>query len=294
MVNVDINVPNQEDPSASKNHQAPAEEVGDGGPEEPLATTNQKAILVVLLVVLTGVGLFLWFQAFERAETILQTEYEVSWIMPDDVALKAGPATFWYDARQGLLRHRGPIDTKRKQELLNLLEGKQGDTKPPTPSAQSYRQSIGELAYKTNGNGKSVFLLLLVLGGLSGLLGVQMRSVNNLIGVACFKNDLRLGRWWPWYAARPLTGILVGVLTVVLVEASLLLPGKQSPTGTVWWLAIAFIAGFGATEFTQRLRSLSQTLFGSSRPADTSTSKTTGKAKPKPSGGTKPKPSGTT
>ena len=44
-------------------------------------------------------------------------------------------------------------------------------------------------------------------------------------------------------------------------------PGTRGDDGD-WWLAIAVRAGFGASEFTERLRLLTQTVFGKIASAD--------------------------
>ncbi|HOV66528.1 MAG TPA: hypothetical protein PLR48_06235 [Bacillota bacterium] len=243
-----------------------ATEVDNGEKKPPLATTRQKIALVLFLLFSTLIFLGCWFFLFHHLDMMLQADYQAKWNMPDNVALQSGPVSFWYDLNKGVLLHRGPIDTKRKQELLGLVKAKSSDTDISTVNMRGYQEAIDELAYKSNDPANSTFILLLLLGGLSGLLGVQLRSMSNFIGVACYKNDLRLGHWWPWYVVRPLEGFLVGTLTIVLAQARLLLPGEQSSIGTVWWLGITVIAGYGTTEFTERLRLVTQTLFGTSKP----------------------------
>jgi hypothetical protein len=47
-----------------------------------------------------------------------------------------------------------------------------------------------------------------------------------------------------------------------MVKAELIAFGSKTPAGSLWRAAIAFLAGFGEREFTERLRLLTRTLFG--------------------------------
>jgi len=106
--------------------------------------------------------------------------------------------------------------------------------------------------------------MLLILAGLSGVLGVLIRSIGNFVRIACFQNTLDVHRWWPWYLMRPALGFLLGLLSVLIIQARIFLPNTGSSTGTIWWLGIAILVGFGAEDFSARLRLVSQTLFGKS------------------------------
>ena len=89
--------------------------------EGPLATAGEKILLFLALVLATAPALYGSFELFDRVESMLQTTYAVNWKMPPGIAIQSGPASFWYDSAEGVLRHRGPIDNKRKQELIGLL-----------------------------------------------------------------------------------------------------------------------------------------------------------------------------
>lgn len=126
-----------------------------------------------------------------------------------------------------------------------------------------YRAAIDALTYHSLGDAGRYFMLLLVVAGLSGAVGVQVRATINFVRIACFHNLLDVRRWWPWHLLRPPLGFILGVLIVLLVQSEIFTPeGASTPAGTAWWIAIAFLVGFGAEDFSERLRLLSQTLFG--------------------------------
>jgi hypothetical protein len=229
-----------------------------------LATTGQKIFWAILLILSTIILGVVWFQNFEVLQKMLDVELTVSWEAPETVALKPGPTDFLFDRAAKTLRCKGPIDSKLKADLVALLAPDKDVPAIDQKLMASYSDAIGQLAYQSNAGSTGIFLTLLSLGGISGLLGVQLRSMVNFVGVACFKNELDIVRWWPWYFLRPLIGFFLGVLIVILVKAELFTASDKSATGSVWWVGIAFFAGFGASEFTDRLRLLAQTLFGKS------------------------------
>jgi len=238
-----------------------------GGPDAPLASTAQKVWLFLALLLLSVGTLYGWFRVLDKTDQKLDAIYEVSWQRPEGLSLAAGPTTFWYDAKSGRLKHRGAIDTEGMQTLVKLasLTDPKADAKAEAPKLQGYVDAVNELAFLSGATKSQAFHWILLLGGLSGILGVMVRSLSNFVGVACFKRDLRLGTWWPWYAVRPVIGMIVGVLTIVLVHSKLLFTAETNGSGTLWWLSVSFLAGYGATEFTERLRLVTQTLFGSGK-----------------------------
>jgi hypothetical protein len=231
----------------------------------PPATLVQKLGIVFLLVIFTTIPLYLGYVEFRRVEGKLQAEITVPLHVSSDLILNAGPSSFWYDKDAKRLHHRGPIDDKRKKELLSLIPSelvKDGDTQKQ--AVHGYSEAIDMLAYKSNKSTETFIVSLLILGGLSGWLGVQLRSISNFIGVACYKNELDVNRWWPWYVVRPVSGFLLGAVMVLIIDAGLFQAAEMNLTRTSWWIGAAFLAGFGANEFTERLRDVSRTLFGQS------------------------------
>jgi hypothetical protein len=94
----------------------------------------------------------------------------------------------------------------------------------------------------------------------------HLRSLTAFVGNACFKNTLNLVIWWPYYVLRPFTGFILGIVVVVIVQGGFLAVGSTAPNGTLWWVAVPILAGFGDDEFTQKLRQLTKTLFGTTSP----------------------------
>lgn len=233
-------------------------------PPAPLPTEHasliQKIILVALLIISGLILLYYWFDAFQELESRLQKEYGVKWTAPARLILKPGPPTFFYDATSHELKHIGSIDSKRKEELLALVETK--GTGAPSAGVQSYWEAIDRLAYTSNDILRDLIVRLVVLGTLTGALGVQFRSMVNFIGVTCYKKSLDVPGWWPYYVLRPVIGAILGAVSVLIVEAGMFETGGASPSAPIWRISLAFLAGFGSDEFTQRLRSLTQTLFG--------------------------------
>ncbi len=225
----------------------------------------QKVILAIILFVFAGVVVAVWFSTLNHVEDQLQKEHKIPWIAPSKLVLRPGPATFYYDRETNALFHRGAIDTKLKAELSALPLSKEvGNTEA---AIQSYSEAISSLAYKSNESLRGILIYVLLLGGLSGLLGAHLRSVVNFVNVTCYKNELDVNHWWPWYGLRPIIGFVLGVMVVLMIKSELLQLEDKVPSGSMWWAAIAFLSGFGASEFTDRLRLLTQTLFGKSSPS---------------------------
>jgi hypothetical protein len=127
---------------------------------------------------------------------------------------------------------------------------------------QSYQNAIGDLAYFANGS--SPLLPLLLVAGLAGVIGAQLRSVSSFI-YACRYDTLDVDLYWAWYLFRPLLGFVVGVIIVVLVKAGFVLSGEKSAPVDMWWLGLAIIVGFGVEGFTDKLYMLGKTIFGEGR-----------------------------
>jgi hypothetical protein len=164
----------------------------------------------------------------------------------------------------GQLVWSGPIDPDQKKELTGLALSNHGGPDSTDPDIVTYWAAIDELAFKANKLRDSGLTFLLVLAGVSGMLGVLIRSILDFVGNACFKNTLDVYRWWPWYLMRPPLGFLLGLLSVLIIQARIFLPNTGGSMATVWWLGVAVLVGFGTDDFAGRLRLVSQTLFGKS------------------------------
>ena len=217
------------------------------------------AVFAVALIVAGG-----WFVLFGRIQHFLDKEYRVAWTPGANVIITSGPTSFYVDTQGQQLVTRGPIDANEKQQLAGLVT-KNGQTLfPPDPAGESYWEALDHLAYTSNASGPTVDLWLLILGGVSGFLGVSLRSIINFVGVTCYRNELDVVRWWPWYALRPAIGFIFGFAAVLLIRVGFFQAETASTSTLNWALVIALLAGFGATEFADRLRLLSKTLFGES------------------------------
>jgi hypothetical protein len=232
---------------------------------ETPATQKQKIVLAVLLVLFSVLVTWAWFCVLNRVENILHKEYTISWEAPANLQLRPGPAGLFYDREAKKMSHRGPIDSKLKTELAALPVVVENDAENAT-AIQSYNDAISNLAYKSGAELDNVLMLLLVFGGLSAVLGNQLRTDGNFVNVIVKANKLDVNLWWPWYAIPPFISFVLGVVIVLMIKAELIQLGDKVPTGSLWWAAIAFLAGFGASDFTDRLRLLTQTLFGKGSP----------------------------
>jgi hypothetical protein len=217
--------------------------------------------LIIVLIAL----LCLWKTSITRVDNYFHRENRVSWTMPEIGGLKPGPAVFRYDGEQKELAYLGSIDSKTKSELIELLPLEMRDKSTGTQA--SYWAAIDKLALDSNRGLTGLLISLLCLGGLSGAIGSHLRSITAFVGNACFKQQLDVEVWWPYYAMRPFTGFILGIVVVVVVQAGIIELASGSPSGTLWWVAVAILSGYGDDEFTQKLRLLSKTLFGDGRSA---------------------------
>ncbi|MFA6051311.1 MAG: hypothetical protein WC762_01840 [Methylobacter sp.] len=224
------------------------------------ATIKQKIILAIWLTVVLAVLIGLLTLNIQSVDNYLHRQNRVPWEGTHFVSLKPGPPVFRYDNERKELVYIGVIDAKMKLELLALFPT---DTNIETQVAgASYAAAIDKLAFESNEGLSGLMIGLLCLGGLSGALGSHLRSQTAFVGNACFKNNLDLVQWWPYYVVRPFTGFILGIVVVVIVQAGFFSVGNGIPAGTLWWAAVAILAGYGDDEFTQKLRQLTKTLFG--------------------------------
>jgi hypothetical protein len=226
-------------------------------------TACQKFWAAAGLVLAVAATLLAGRVAVERVDTYIQRENHAPWKAPAGVQINPGPPAFRYDAENGQLLHIGVISAERKAELLALFPHKQGGSLAATGG---YSAAVDQLAFGSNKDLRGLLVWVLVLGGLAGSLGAQLRSLVNFVGHACYTQALDLVVWWPYYLVRPFTGFVLGTVIVTIVEGGLLLVTGSATNGAMWWAGIAFLAGYGENEFTQKLRQLTKTLFGSNEP----------------------------
>jgi len=227
-------------------------------PKFTLSGAQQAKIwLASFLLLSLGPLLFFSSVAIRAIEADAKHVTSVTWSGTDRITPDATLADFYIDREHGKLAYRGKIDGDARRKLLALTpEGK------ASPKAiADFSDAIERLIYRNGAEPLGTTIHILLLGGLAGVLGVQLRSMTNFVGVACYTDKLDLKKWWPYYAVRPASGFLFGVVVVLVVQAGLLNVAKAG-VETPWWAAIAFLAGFGEEEFTQRLRLITKTLFG--------------------------------
>ncbi len=227
------------------------------------ATQRQKVAVTFLLWGMTALVGWAWFATFDKIEKQIEAEHIVEWIAPTNtiIVLQPGPPLFRYDRTSNMLFYKGVIDAPIKQELIALFPSE--GTNKSEQAWQSYSEAVSSLAYKSNDGNRAMLSTLLFLGGLSSMLGAMLRLAVNFINVTCYKKTLDLKLWWPYYALRPPLAFMIGLTIVLLAKANFLLKDQVVVSaGSLWWAAIALLAGFGASEFTDRLILVVRTLFG--------------------------------
>lgn len=58
-----------------------------------------------------------------------------------------------------------------------------------------------------------------------------------------------------------LTGFILGLVLIAIVQSGFISVASNAARQALWWAALAFLAGFGEEEFTQRLRIVSKSIF---------------------------------
>ena len=223
-----------------------------------LATTREKVGLSLAMLVLTAVVVCIWFISLNSMNEILDTETKVPLENRGNWVLESGSPKFWYNPDDKVISYMGLINENEKREIVSLLRVDGS----PSLHVQEYWSIVDELAYKADQRSSDILIFLLISAGLSGVIGVQIRGLGNLVGVACFKNQLDLRRWWPWYLLRPPVGFLLGLVSVVIIRSEIFVPEGTGSTGELWWLAVAVLVGLSVDDFVMRLRHISRAIFG--------------------------------
>jgi len=218
--------------------------------------TREATIYTATFIICTTILALTMFYYTHKtvAEKVKPTT--VNWIKTDSLKIKSGPTWFFYDGKLGKISALHQINDNDKTLLIALLES--GDK-----NFRSYTQAIDKLAFDSNRNKDTNFSnWLILLYAIAGLIGVQMRTINNFVGVACFKNDFNFHIWWPWYLVRPILGFITGAAIFLLIDGKHLLEGQVSTGLSTTVLGIAFLGGFSTDDFYGLLRKLSKNIFG--------------------------------
>ncbi len=220
--------------------------------------TRVATIYTASFIVFTTILSLIMFYCNHKIVAEKITPTKVDWIKTDSLNLKPGPIWFFYDSKLGQLNSLHQINDSEKTQLVALLES--GDN-----NYKSYSKAIDKLAFLSNRNGDDNFSnWLILLYAIAGLIGVQMRTINNFVGNACFKNDFNFHVWWPWYLVRPILGFITGAVVFLLIDGKHLLGGQLSSGFNTAVLGLAFLGGFSADDFYELLRKVSKKLFGQS------------------------------
>lgn len=218
--------------------------------------TREATIYTAAFIVCTTILALIMFYCSHKIVGDNVKATKVDWIKTDSLKIKSGPNWFFYDSKSGQLQALHQISDNEKTLLISLVES--GDK-----NFQSYTQAVDKLAFDSNNsNGSNFSYWLILLYAMAGLIGVQLRTINNFVGNACFKNDFNFHVWWPWYLVRPILGFITGAIVFLLIDGRHLLDGKVSTGLSTAILSIAFLGGFSTDDFYELLRKLSKKIFG--------------------------------
>jgi hypothetical protein len=231
-----------------------------GPPEFTPGTTYQKLGVFAFLLVFGFLMLWLWFDQVGRVQGLASAEVSAPWDQPAGVVLTSGPPAFRYDRDSKKLLFRGLMDATQKDALVKLVPS--GKDAQGTAAAAGYQEAIDQLAYLSNNRHDYFIWKIFLLGGISGILGVMMRSLFNFVRITCFENKFDWHRWWPWYITRPILGFFLGLVCILFVQADLFQPTGKANANLSWWIGIALLAGFASDDFVEKIRLIGQTLFG--------------------------------
>ena len=218
--------------------------------------TRTTTIWTAAFIVFTSLLSLAAFNSTHQIVDKMVKPVTVTWFKSDTLKLKPGPVWFYYDNKSGILNTLHVINETEKTQLAGLINN---DEK----IYQSYSQAIDKLAFESNlPKPSTLYVWLTLLYAVAGLLGVQLRTINNFIGRACYRNfDFHV--WWPWYLVRPLVGFITGAVVFLLIDSKQLLAGDSAGGMSALALAAAFLGGFSADEFYELLRKISKRILGS-------------------------------
>ena len=212
----------------------------------------------ILTAVFIGATTLLSLSFFSLIHDIITSQikpFSTEWKPKDSITLRSGPEWFYYDQKKGTVNSLQAITEKDKSSLTELLSK---DSK----SYPSYSQAIDALSYFSNQDGgNSGYCWILLLYCVTGVIGVQLRTINNFVGNACFKKKFDFGVWWPWYLLRPLIGFITGGVVFLLIDGKLFYSTQIVGGLSAAVLALAFIGGFSADDFYDMLRRISKRIF---------------------------------
>ncbi|APA86032.2 hypothetical protein BJG93_11945 [Paraburkholderia sprentiae WSM5005] len=232
------------------------------------ATSSASTVGMAIILFIYTVLIFSFSRDYvSRFVSGISAPHEVQWSQ-GNAHLKPGPPGFLYDRKNEKISYLGIVDDKTKSVLDELLAAPDdssdaGAKANSTEVRQSYYEAIERLAQISNSRRACDIINLLLLGGMFGALGAQLRSLTAFVNHVS-KGSLDLTTWWPYYVMRPMTGFLLGISVIAVVQAGLFAISGTIHDPTLGWISLATLAGFGDREFTEKLRHLVKTLFGES------------------------------
>lgn len=221
--------------------------------------SNATFLLFLWLVLTSLPALWIADGSIRRVQAALVAPIQTKVGDLGELPLSGSSINLLYDKTNGNLRYAGLVDEEAKKSLVDVVRDVPSNLKD---KKQIYLMAVDKMAFDSSQKQGDLTLLLLMFGGIAGVLGVQLRSIVNFVGHACFKNDLNPAQWWPYYVIRPLTGFILGLALIAIVQSGFISLPTVAARRVLWWAALAFLAGFGEEEFTQRLRSVSKSIFG--------------------------------
>ena len=214
--------------------------------------TNELIGLAIGIIALTFLIVWAFYYAYNKLEGY-NVDIEVEWPNSNDILLENSPHWFLHDS--ATIKTLKQIDAQDKLLLLSLLE-KDSLIYP------AYSKAIDKLTFISNKASRIPFSLILIIGGISAVIGVQIRTMFDFVGRACYKKNIELKVWWPWYVVRPFLGFLVGGVVIVFIEASILKSAINYNVSNLFLVGVTVLAGFGVTDVVDLLRKLSKKIFG--------------------------------
>ena len=243
-----------------KQIQVERQQRASGAGESNLSDDKTRIRTGVFVVLFALIIIAAWFFAFGAVQREAEQVSAVQWTLGEKREIRPGPPSFV--AKKNKLEFAGQIDQAQKDELARLITFKGELISPPDRAGRAYWRALDRLAFISNRDATLRDVLILLLAGLSGLLGAQLRTLYQFVIVASYKNKFEMSRWWPWYVARPFAGFLFGLSAVLLLRVGFFQPESGSADGLSWQLVLAILAGFGANEFAERISLVVRSLFG--------------------------------
>ena len=121
-----------------------------------------------------------------------------------------------------------------------------------------YKNNIDYLSYTLSNNNMQViyFIILIVL---MSLIGCNVRSMYDYVGNYCYKNNLDIKKWWPWYLLRPCIAISLGILLLICSKTDIIEFDFSNNMNNI--IIISFFVGFALQDVVKLLRNISKSIF---------------------------------